>query len=187
MSIKAQWQDAAEAYLREFIKKNELSDVNWIGGDIGGNLLINEEHVMSMEDIRYDVDSGQPAGKWLEWSEYVSQLASVEAERTVNYRSYCQGARPYTESQMQQMISLHTVMEFHKNQFYSYIEELKHKKRRKGDVLAVVRVMGVGDKQVFGLEHYGAVRSACAKIKKYYGSQYETHKLADKVVVTRKK
>jgi hypothetical protein len=91
----AKYEKVVTEIVKQFIVKNcgvsykESIDYIefWVADRIGGYVEI-ADRVINFDDILYDMETEQPKGKLFKWYDYC-----VENESSINYESYCMGAR----------------------------------------------------------------------------------------------
>lgn len=91
-SKKQLFRHVCELYVSEFEKKQELDFDYWVADEVGGMADFSSSYFFSLQDIVYDMDTEQPAGRIIDWQHY-----TVENEVQINYKSYCRGLRPKKE------------------------------------------------------------------------------------------
>lgn len=84
--LKKEYESVCNEYVREFCEKQELYFDYWINDDVGG-VFVTADYCFNFSDIVYDINSNQPKGLILKWSD-----ESVENHpKAMNYYSYTQG------------------------------------------------------------------------------------------------
>ena len=103
--IRKRYENAVHEYCLAFCQKHgfEYNPDDWVGGDIGGVLNINDDYFFDFDDIRYDIDHNIAEEVFLQWYDYDTEVALVEGAHIVNYHSWCMGYRPYTAEQLKAM------------------------------------------------------------------------------------
>lgn len=103
--LKTEYADIVGDYCQLFCQKHgfDYCPDEWVGGDVGGVLQVNDDYFFNFDDMRYDIDNDVEKGVFMEWYEYSVEVEFVEGTRNVNYRSWCMGYRPYTADQLKAM------------------------------------------------------------------------------------
>lgn len=112
--LKANYDKACNGYLKAFCDKHEFnySDAEWIGGDVGGMIEINDYYV-DMGTIRTDIDQNAQQNEFEQWYNYSLRLGMISAT-TPNYKSWLDGCPRRSEVQIAEL-----------EQKHAYIEQLK--------------------------------------------------------------
>lgn len=109
--LKKSWVQICNIYLSEFCRRHNFSydrDM-WISGNPGTAAEVCDM-IISMDDIRYDVDNQIDPNVFQKWywkSVEVSELTNG-TQSYLNYPSFCKGAPdPFTKERMEQLRKAH--------------------------------------------------------------------------------
>lgn len=97
--LKKRWRSICYDYVQEFIRKHDLVEYGewyWVSDDPGTVLCI-ADYFINFDDLRYDIDNDILETMFFRWYDYSTMLTLYDLKQ-VNYRSYVKGARPYDES-----------------------------------------------------------------------------------------
>jgi hypothetical protein len=92
MTLKEHFEKAVAAYIVAFELKHETSLEFWVADNIGGYAIFGD-HGFCFDDIRHDIDTDQPAGQIFEYSAAHMDALMELSNETINYKSWCMGAR----------------------------------------------------------------------------------------------
>ena len=130
--IKERWTEICNEYLIEFCKRHEyeynpqydiINGYAWVGGDPGTIANVCDMFI-SMEDIRYDVDTEQPEERFEKWYWKALELHELGLPY-MNYQSFCKGAPDqYTDEQLKHIRESKNKIEKQKEELDNYIKEL---------------------------------------------------------------
>jgi len=88
--MKKRFEESVQEYILAFCLKNEIDFDYWIGNDIGGVACFQGGEVyLNFDDIRFDIDTEQPAELII--NHYWDSIANYPNE--INFKSYAQGLR----------------------------------------------------------------------------------------------
>lgn len=91
LSIRKEIYEAiCNDYIQEFCKKQGLYFEDWVGDSVGEIANISS-YYFYFSDIKYDIDTNQPAGQIIDWMDDQGQ-----SETRFNYFSYSLGLRGET-------------------------------------------------------------------------------------------
>lgn len=86
--MKQKFKEAVNEYILAFCLKQDIDWDYWIGNDVGGVACFGDLY-LNFDDIRFDIDSNQPAG--LITDHYWESV--YNDPKVINYRSYAMGLR----------------------------------------------------------------------------------------------
>lgn len=87
--LKESYNLAVMKYMYHFLDKQGYEYIeNWCG-DVGDMAEIGDRY-FNFRDIKYDIDTEQPAGRIIEWDD----MCLEQQKFNINYESYCMGLRP---------------------------------------------------------------------------------------------
>lgn len=132
-SLKKSWITISNIYLHEFCRRHEFeySDARWISDNPGTTVEVCDM-LISMEDIRYDVDNQIDPDMFQKW--YYKSLDVYEltngAQSYLNYPSFCKGAPDsFTEDYMKKLQDAHKRVQEAKEALKLEIEAFKENKK----------------------------------------------------------
>lgn len=99
-TLKEEFEELAEKYARLFDKKHELNFDGWVGDD-AGTIGCFGDYSIGFDDIRLDIDENIPANIYIEYYDYIVRIP--DGGLKVNYRSYINGYRPYTDWELDEL------------------------------------------------------------------------------------
>lgn len=183
--IKSRWIPVCEEYVQAFIEKNSFSESSWVNGDVGGHVIFDGDIVLSMDDVRFDVDNSVCAGKIREYWEYIVKLSDLGLEENVSYENFCKGRLPYTSEQLKTISVAYKRL---KKAEQDYLSVVKSRGDNVGSlsVYGKVRDMNVGEFLFFPFESWQACRCAAHVAKKTFGALFEVHRVENRIMVERK-
>lgn len=85
--LKKKLDETISEVVKKFEEKQELNFEFAVGDDLLDVLGFNGIYYFTLQDIVYDLVTGQPKGLITEWQDYTLY------NRFINYKSYCMGAR----------------------------------------------------------------------------------------------
>ena len=131
--LKKSWITISNIYLHEFCRRHEFeySDARWISDNPGTTVEVCDM-LISMEDIRYDVDNQIDPDMFQKW--YYKSLDVYEltngAQSYLNYPSFCESAPdPFTEDYMKKLQDAHKRVQEAKEALKLEIETFKENKK----------------------------------------------------------
>lgn len=128
--IRKRYENAVHEYCLAFCQKHgyDYNPDDWVGGDIGGVLNINDDYFFDFDDIRYDIDHDIAEEVFLQWYDYKTRVNLVQGAYPVNYRLWCNGFRPYTAEQLKTMGEI----QYHIRDLHIRLEEMAKNYNKKG-------------------------------------------------------
>jgi hypothetical protein len=84
--LRDEYVKICNLYVQEFCEKQELEFMYWINDDVGG-IFEASDYFFSFADIVYDINSNQPKGLILKWSDE----CIINHPKAINYYSYTIG------------------------------------------------------------------------------------------------
>lgn len=106
-TLKDDFTDICNRYIKRFCEKHDLCFEGWVADRVGETAEIGDMF-LSLDDIRFDIDTEQVVGKIEKWWDYSYDLAMLECPKTINYRAWCEGAPlPYTQVQLHKIRLAH--------------------------------------------------------------------------------
>jgi len=84
---KEAYEAVCNSYIEDFCKKQGLYFEDWVGDRVGEIANISS-YSFYFSDIKYDIDTNQPAGQIIDWMDDQEQ-----SETRFNYFSYSLGLR----------------------------------------------------------------------------------------------
>lgn len=92
--LDARYSQCCDEYIKLFCEKQEIDYENFEWLHTNETATFNDEYFFSIEEIIYDINTEQPKHNILEWQDYiVKHTLDNNKLPTINYRSYCIGAR----------------------------------------------------------------------------------------------
>jgi len=88
-NLKKQYEVIVDKYIKVFCKKQDFYLEYWVADEIGGTACFGDIYYFSFDDIRYDIDTEQPAELILNWINDSVQYEDLK----INYKSYSNGLR----------------------------------------------------------------------------------------------
>lgn len=132
-TLKNNWIKICNSYLVEFCKRHEFSydEDMWISGNPGTTAEVCDM-IISMEDIRYDVDNQIDPDLFQKW--YYKSLDVYEltngTQKYLNYPSFCKGAPdPFTNERIEQLRKAHQRVQEAEEALKLEIETFKNNKK----------------------------------------------------------
>lgn len=92
-NLQQQYEQVVADYIEVFCNKQGLNFEYWVGDDIGGIADFGCIYFFNFDDIRLDIDTNQPENQIINWIEETIENANSDAEKMINYRSWCMGLR----------------------------------------------------------------------------------------------
>lgn len=91
--LKKNYKDACNAFLKAFSDKYEVcvDEQDWVAGDVGGIVGVNDEFYINMEDIILMLDKDISWEEFLEWWDYCMDVALVGIVDSPNLKSWHMG------------------------------------------------------------------------------------------------
>lgn len=107
-NLKSAWKDVCESYVKAFCKRHHFTyEPNmWVGMSEENIGTVTEvcDMFVSLDDIRYDVDTKQPEGNFMKWYYKSLDLYELGVENYMNYPSFCNGAPDiWTEDKIKEL------------------------------------------------------------------------------------
>lgn len=127
-NLKKVWKDVCESYVMAFCKRHHFTyEPNmWVGIDennIGTVTEVNDMFV-SLDVIRYDVDTNQPEGNFMKWYYKDLELYELGVDKYMNYQSFCKGAPdPWTEDRIKSLREARKNLEKAQDEFDALLDE----------------------------------------------------------------
>lgn len=87
--LKYNYEKSVEAYINAFCVKQEMDFESWVANDVGTIACFGDVMYFGFDDIRYDIDTNQPAGQIITWLYDAIDHEGIN----INYRSYSKGLR----------------------------------------------------------------------------------------------
>lgn len=88
--MKKRYEQAVQEYILAFCLKHEIDFDYWVAGNIGGVAgFAGGEVYLNFDDIRFDIDTNQPAELII--CHYWDSIENHPKE--INFRSYAKGLR----------------------------------------------------------------------------------------------
>ena len=93
-TVKAQYENACNEYVRVFSEKQGLEFDGWVGDEVGGIASFISQYFFNISDITFDINTNQPVRLILYWQEDGTDY-NMRREKTeyINYKSYTMGLR----------------------------------------------------------------------------------------------
>ena len=88
--LKTDYNNARNAYVLEYCKKQGLEFEAWIG-----DVLVASDYFLDFNEVRYDIDTKQPKGWHLEYYDYALSVHEMNKDKNlkqihlVNYKQFC--------------------------------------------------------------------------------------------------
>jgi hypothetical protein len=82
--LKKNYENACNAYLKEFCKKQYLSNEGWVNNEVGGIALCGD-FFFNFLDIVWDINTNQPKRRIIKWYD----LCMDNVVKSINYSTYC--------------------------------------------------------------------------------------------------
>ena len=92
MTLKQRYEAVADAYLKRFIKKQDIDFDGWVG-NVGDIAAFCCQYFFNLDDIRYDIDNDCEVGLILRWQEDGVEHDMSGGFDHINYHSYHKGLR----------------------------------------------------------------------------------------------
>lgn len=79
--------------IREFAKKQGFEFYDWVGNETGGFVSFDDSYYFNLDDIIHDLKTSQKKWFIVKWQEDSVEAHFKGITDTINYKSYCMGAR----------------------------------------------------------------------------------------------
>ena len=84
-NLKTKYKNIVEAYMDAFCEKQDMILESWVAHEIGTIACFGDVMYFGFDDIRYDIDTKQPAGRILDWL-----YNTIDHPEThMNYKNWC--------------------------------------------------------------------------------------------------
>lgn len=120
-TLKEEFEELAEKYARLFDKKHDMQFDGWVGDD-AGTIGCFGDYFIGFDDIRLDIDENIPSNIFIEYYDYIMRIP--EGGFKVNYRSYINGYRPYTDYELDELEKAMQRVETAKQQFEELLKNV---------------------------------------------------------------
>lgn len=80
--------------IKTFEEKHDYQFNYWVGDEIGGIAVFNEQYYFNLNDIIYDIENDVEKGSIFEWHDYiVENLMNNKYNYSINFKNYLKGCR----------------------------------------------------------------------------------------------
>lgn len=86
--LNKKYEAVCNEYVDIFCKKQGLKNEGWVDDLVGGTAICSDFY-FALQDMVWDVNSGQPKGRIIDW--YNDNIE--DHENSINYYSYTRGLR----------------------------------------------------------------------------------------------
>lgn len=93
MSLRQNFLDAVEGYMKAFCKKHDVTVDHWPGGAIGETCCFSNDTYVGFDEIRFDIDHDLPKGMIWEWCDEMLE-AHYKNLHMVSLENWSKGLRP---------------------------------------------------------------------------------------------
>ena len=84
--LNHKYDNVVNQYVQLFSKKQDLTFLFWLADKPGQIAKFNGEYMFDFSNIKYDLETGQPDGKIIEWNKLMDSDPTM-----VDYGSFCEG------------------------------------------------------------------------------------------------
>jgi len=88
--MKEQLEQAIEAYITAFVRKQDTVFLGWVGDEIGETAEFYGDVYINFMDVKRDMDNQAPKGLIFDWWE---DSMKFDLLPRINYKSYLMGLR----------------------------------------------------------------------------------------------
>jgi len=119
------YQEVVNAYCRAFCHSENIEpDYYWVGGEVGGILELCD-HFIDFRDLKYAVDNETYEGSLFKWSDYVVELETLGCAKTISYKDFCNGNRPYTEQDLDKIRAARAEVELARDYLENLLKDIE--------------------------------------------------------------
>jgi hypothetical protein len=142
-SLKKKFENIVNDYITEFVAKHEYEFDGWVGDNVGEMASFIDQYFFSLDDIRHDIDNDIPSPTIFRWQDYVVEwTTSLPELHSINFKSYCMGAR-YSDEEINRLLSdkaqeLEDRVNDHEELIDKLIEKIDEM-RKNADILSIPR------------------------------------------------
>lgn len=107
--LKKNYKDACNAFLKSFSDTYDVyvDEQDWVAGDVGTVVCINDEFYVSLDDIIYMLDNDVSWNEFLQWWDYCMNTALLGFNDSPNLKSWHKGCpRKIDKETMERLLKM---------------------------------------------------------------------------------